>query len=774
MALLAVADDILGINARNLDYIARYNPHEGKQFADDKIYTKHYLQARGISVAKLYATIRTLRELREFDPASLPKRFVIKPNRGYGGEGIIVIDSVTGDRYRSADGDVVRWADLFKHCVSILDGWYAISGLRDSVVIEERLDPHPYFAPFVSVGLPDIRVIVFKFVPVIAMLRLPTALSHGKANLHLGAIGVGLDIGTGRATYGVQRGRFITKLPNGDPLSVIQIPQWDDILLTAARTQHSTRVGYLAADVTLTRTGLKVLELNARAGLEIQVCNRRYLRRDLRKLADLKVTSPADGVRVAKTLFSRTAVPSQGARQIQKPVIGPVVTVRLANANNRVIQAKIDLHSETNELRTGIPIADAEKTLRIRIEGRTLSVPFQYRDFAESGYDLILSGKYLTDFYIDVTRPHVPTVVHQSTDEKILENVDRKLAVVSDQLHLLAYLKPTNLRAARTAFHAHPAVAPIFQYRQRDDRLRSLLAELHRIPQYVGHPLMPLFQAKIDETEKKIHLLEDVGTPAFVDHARQLYGSVTDDDVQAARTYLGSQPLLPDTSSVLTSKQVIQRLEQALRTAKLGTWKVRVLENAAADMQVNKRHTIFLKADARITEHRLTALVAHEIETHIYRLENGLRQPFRIFAQGTADYLATEEGIAIYNQKRLGIPLGVKNQLPALNTIAVSLAQHGGFPDVYRELVTTYHLTPAMAWTLTARVKRGLSDTTMPGAFPKDRLYFSGYRAVEHALRLHGIDVLATLYVGKVGIDDLPLLATLTLQPPRYLPTAHP
>ena len=58
-----------------------------------------------------------------------------------------------------------------------------------------------------------------------------------------------------------------------------------------------------------------------------------------------------------------------------------------------------------------------------------------------------------------------------------------------------------------------------------------------------------------------------------------------------------------------------------------------------------------LKEGVSFTEHRLQGVIAHEIMTHIYRLENGRRQPYAIFALGTAQYLATEEGLAIYNQK---------------------------------------------------------------------------------------------------------------------------
>jgi len=43
-------------------------------------------------------------------------------------------------------------------------------------------------------GLPDIRVIAYNMVPVMAMMRIPTKESGGKANIHGGACAVGIDI----------------------------------------------------------------------------------------------------------------------------------------------------------------------------------------------------------------------------------------------------------------------------------------------------------------------------------------------------------------------------------------------------------------------------------------------------------------------------------------------------------------------------------------------------------------------------------------------------
>jgi hypothetical protein len=162
--------EILGINARNLLYMTRYNSSAAKKFADDKIYTKNYLQSRDIPVARLYQVVRSYTELNNFKSDGLPNSFVIKPNKGYGGEGIIVIVGKKNEKYIAIDETKHRWdGGLYRHCESILGGRYSISGLHDQVIFEEYLLRHEYFDKFVNKGLPDIRIIVFNLVPIMAM-----------------------------------------------------------------------------------------------------------------------------------------------------------------------------------------------------------------------------------------------------------------------------------------------------------------------------------------------------------------------------------------------------------------------------------------------------------------------------------------------------------------------------------------------------------------------------------------------------------------------------
>ena len=151
-------------------------------------------------------------------------------------------------------------------------------------MIEYRVETDPFFAPIAFQGVPDIRVLVYQGYPVMAMVRLPTRRSRGKANLHQGAVGVGIRIATGRTLVGVLGNDVVHEHPDtGEPIGRLdEIPQWDQCLALAARCYELTGLGYLGADIVLDRyRGPMILELNARPGLNIQIANRTGLQNRL-------------------------------------------------------------------------------------------------------------------------------------------------------------------------------------------------------------------------------------------------------------------------------------------------------------------------------------------------------------------------------------------------------------------------------------------------------------------------------------------------------------
>jgi alpha-L-glutamate ligase-like protein len=268
---------ILSINRRNSDYVLRYNPRKLYPLVDDKLQTKRLAMNAGIAVPALYALIETEHQIKKLDEILAPySDFVIKPAHGAGGDGILVITSRVFGRYRQINGKLLTTQEIAYHLSCLLSGAYSLGGHPDYAMVEHRVVVDPVFADISHEGVPDIRVITLLGYPAMAMVRLPTRLSGGKANLHQGAIGAGIHLASGLTLGGVFHNDVIDYHPDTLNSTLdIQVPYWDKILEIAASCYELTGLGYLGVDIVLDKDhGPLMLELNARPGLNIQIANR--------------------------------------------------------------------------------------------------------------------------------------------------------------------------------------------------------------------------------------------------------------------------------------------------------------------------------------------------------------------------------------------------------------------------------------------------------------------------------------------------------------------
>lgn len=299
---------LLGLNARNADYIMRWNPRRNYPLVDDKVLCKQVLQAHDMPTPELIGVIT-----KTGDSGKLAQylhgeaQFVIKPANGSGGDGVLVIAGCQGGVYRSVDGRLFDADQIQHHLTNVISGLYSLGGQPDHAMLEALVKFDPVFDEIAFQGVPDVRAIVYRGVPVMAMVRLPTRRSLGKANLHQGAIGAGIALSTGRTTGGVVGNRRVTEhMDTGASIVGFEIPHWHRILHMSAACYEAVGLGYLGVDVVLDRDrGPLILELNARPGLNIQIANRKGLRRRMQRVeqeADLGAT-PEERARWARTHF---------------------------------------------------------------------------------------------------------------------------------------------------------------------------------------------------------------------------------------------------------------------------------------------------------------------------------------------------------------------------------------------------------------------------------------------------------------------------------------
>lgn len=421
-----MAHDVLSLNARALQYTTGANVRQAVRLANNKRDTKRLLQKAGVPTPRLLATISNRVELKNFRWTRLPASFVLKPNSSSGGGGIIVIFGRNRKgNWVKANKTAVFIPELRDRVLNILDGNFSRSNIPDTALFEQRVRNHPDLKPYSVKGVSDIRVLVYNQFPVMAMLRLPTEQSDGRANLHTGGIGVGVDLTQGLTTSAIQYGHPIEFIPGKRlSLSGIKLPHWEEVLLTAVRAARAIELTFAGVDIALDRDdGPVVLEINARPGLDIQLANLAPLRSRLRRVEGLTITRPTKAVKLAQQLFGSDVdqeiedISGRAVLGIKEPV-----TIFAGNGEAHAILAKVDTGAWRTTLDNSLaqqwnlhePVIDTSQVrsalgrdtrsvveLTLKLHGRLIKTKASLTDRAHMNYDMIIGRRDLKGFLVD-------------------------------------------------------------------------------------------------------------------------------------------------------------------------------------------------------------------------------------------------------------------------------------------------------------------------------------------------------------------------------------
>lgn len=266
----------LGMNERNIEYIYKYNERKYYELADDKLISKKILSENNYPIPKTICTVRYFYQLEEIEEKIRDfTEYVMKPAKGMGGGGILVFNGFEDGSWISASGEKFDIPKINHHAAMILSGVYSLDNTNDAVIFEEKIKLHDLFEKITYMGIPDIRIIVFKNQPIMAMLRIPTKKSNGRANLHAGGIGIGIDINTGITHISALNKSAVEINPDtGHKLTGIKLPYWDEIIRMSSKIHDIVPLGYMGIDFVIDKNnGPQILELNVRPGLEIQNVN---------------------------------------------------------------------------------------------------------------------------------------------------------------------------------------------------------------------------------------------------------------------------------------------------------------------------------------------------------------------------------------------------------------------------------------------------------------------------------------------------------------------
>jgi uncharacterized protein (TIGR02421 family) len=354
-------------------------------------------------------------------------------------------------------------------------------------------------------------------------------------------------------------------------------------------------------------------------------------------------------------------------------------------------------------------------------------------------------------------------------DEKI-NLIDKEiLRIAKNAEKAFENINPINSLEQKRAFlqsrQNYNTCEPCFKYKP----LKNFGEEknsLYLIKKEMGQSIIEKFLfLKINALEKEIALLESINTKDFCHNSKEHYSSPKKNEIKLAEEILKKKTNEEKKENLLNAQTLLERLSPRLE----GTgFSIEINGQMSAKAAVNlAEKKLKLNKDALFSGKDAERYFVHEVETHIYRYLNGATQPVRMLSLGFGgEYLKTEEGLAVYNEKSANVTSKEQERVFAGRLYAVNYALSHDFSDTFEEM--NKYFNEEGAYSITQRVKRGVPNCNK-GAFTKDYCYFSGLIGINEYIS-KGKSI-KDLYYGKFSTEETGIVKKIpNLIEPKYLP----
>ncbi len=809
---------ILGNNARNLLYIKKFNDKKGIRLANNKLQTKDFLIERGIPFAKTYGIISNRKELYEFDFSYLPKKnFVVKPNQWSKGQGVYIVkyleeehpenqskesNHIPKNRFQKQKDRIQKvffqrfeqhhvgtyqiWDEILtdewfrRRLLDILDGKYSMTLGGDKIIVEEKLVAGELFKDFCEFWLADIRIIVFNLVPVATMIRVPTKESWGKANLAQWGLGFGIEVGSGKITSLLRKKKiYKTRFPKRFAhFQNKKIPYWNDILFLSSKVQYFVNLWYLALDRVITNEGPKLLEINARAWLEVQKVSDTKLKKTLEKIADLKIIDPEKWVEIAKSLFSHEKSDFMNSKILYLSQYGKFIIKDKEEEEKLDIIVEVDLNKSWNYMSQKLfdKIKENKRERYIDLYENEIVLKKSKFSILENLPEnkIILGNKTASNYLVKPIHKtyEIVDIIHSryldTSEINELHTIDNRLEKISKRLNLSARLRPINYFSELDKFITlQGKYNPTFQYkRPKEEKLLETKIEIEKLQKQLTKfksPFARIFVEKLEELERRRCLILAYSKQDFENIAlynKKLFGEFDEELLRIAKEKVFSfnqdnQKLLGDP---LTLSEIEKTIEKYLAEKKI-YWVDIVFSYtnlSRISVIMGKQIKISISKHGIFREKELLSILAHEIDTHLVRHLNGMKSWWNILKSWTANYLKDEEGLAIYNSSKI-LPEEYEKDSMYKKYYLVKESENHDFKKTF-ELLKFLHpdkdIERIFKWTL--RIKKWIISTNIihPGTvFLKDKVYLEGYKNIKRWMEDWKFN--DKIYKGKIKINDL-------------------
>jgi uncharacterized protein (TIGR02421 family) len=311
--------------------------------------------------------------------------------------------------------------------------------------------------------------------------------------------------------------------------------------------------------------------------------------------------------------------------------------------------------------------------------------------------------------------------------------IDTKLRNLLEHLTLGPVVRPANLFEERKAFlHprcSHREKSPVFKYENAPSQWNNFQPALSLESMDAPDEVFEIYQEKQRELGMMRDMFAGVGKDSFTGFSIEIFGAPTSEDARQSRNVLEELSDVVPPERNCPAKEFAGLLETRLKTIGI-SMDIKLVSSMATKISVDSVScTIHLNRNALFATQEVKRLLVHEIDVHAVRIHNGSQLPWAIFSMGTAGYREAEEGLAVYFERQSGRLYPFQEKIYAGRCLAVFLSLSAGFTEVFEEL--RVYFDEETAYTIVERVKRGLTDTSRPGALTKEFHYFTGPTKVQ-------------------------------------------
>lgn len=360
-----------------------------------------------------------------------------------------------------------------------------------------------------------------------------------------------------------------------------------------------------------------------------------------------------------------------------------------------------------------------------------------------------------------------------------LAEVTKELAKLRLPLGLV--FTPTNLEEEKDNFFASDSYNPVFKYKIVRNENKSILEKLARVEEIsdVDPRISDFYIELIVQKSLTDRLMNSVGNNQLVSEiSTQKYRKVSPilfrNACRVMRGKTESYKLLDEDKvkeqEYLEYDQIKVVFEKVLEVLGLADWNLEKSKKIARNgvKMGLKTKKIYVDPGIKKRPYELRKTIVHEVGTHLLRAVNGLNTGYEAFFKpNLPSYLDVEEGLAMYNEEMMGTMTAKDLVKRAIFVWAIYMGHDLSFRSLYNALLGL--LPKKEAFDVCYRVKRGLGDTSKPGIYAKDVVYFRGFRKVRRKI-FESRNLYASLYAGKINFKQVEWVVEGLLARPAMVP----